>query len=66
MVAGLGAKSAGDIGGLGVLLLIPTLYTANLYLITLLFALSTFSYAAFRRLRMFCRLIYLSAGLWRR
>lgn len=34
-------------GGLGVLLLIPTLYTANLYLITLLFALSTFSYAAF-------------------
>ncbi len=34
-------------GGIGVLLLIPTLYTANLYLITLLFALSTFSYAAF-------------------
>ena len=34
-------------GGIGVLLLIPTLYTVNLYLITLLFALSTFSYAAF-------------------
>ncbi len=34
-------------GGIGVLLLIPTLLTTNLYLITLLFALSTFSYAAF-------------------
>jgi ACS family hexuronate transporter-like MFS transporter len=34
-------------GGIGVLLLIPTIFTVNLYLITLLFALSTFSYAAF-------------------
>src|SRR5882724_12431406 len=34
-------------GGIGVLLLIPTLFTNNLYLITLLFALSTFSYASF-------------------
>ena len=34
-------------GGIGVLLLIPTLFTVNLYAITLLFALSTFSYAAF-------------------
>jgi ACS family hexuronate transporter-like MFS transporter len=34
-------------GGIGVLLLIPTIFTTNLYLITLLFALSTFSYAAF-------------------
>ncbi len=34
-------------GGFGVLLLIPTLYTANLLMITLLFALSTFAYAAF-------------------
>ena len=34
-------------GGLGVLLLIPTLFTNNLYSITLLFALSTFSYASF-------------------
>ncbi len=34
-------------GGVGVLLLIPTILTANLYAITLLFALATFSYAAF-------------------
>ena len=34
-------------GGVGVLLLIPTIFTVNLYWITLLFGLSTFSYAAF-------------------
>jgi MFS transporter, ACS family, hexuronate transporter len=34
-------------GGLGVTLLIPTILTANLYVITLLFALATFSYASF-------------------
>ncbi|HUC53783.1 MAG TPA: MFS transporter [Candidatus Cybelea sp.] len=34
-------------GGIGVLLLIPTVYTSNLYLITLLFGLATFSYASF-------------------
>ena len=34
-------------GGIGVLLLIPTLLTNNLYWITLLFAVSTFSYASF-------------------
>ena len=34
-------------GGVGVLLLIPTIFTVNLYLITLLFGLATFSYAAF-------------------
>ncbi len=34
-------------GGIGVLLLIPTVLTVNLYWITLLFALATFSYAAF-------------------
>jgi len=34
-------------GGTGVLLLIPTIFTVNLYLITLLFGLSTFSYACF-------------------
>jgi len=34
-------------GGIGVTLLIPTVYTTNLYLITLLFGLATFSYAAF-------------------
>jgi ACS family hexuronate transporter-like MFS transporter len=34
-------------GGLGVTLLIPTIFTADLYLITLLFASATFSYAAF-------------------
>src|ERR1043166_7474714 len=34
-------------GGIGVTLLIPTIFTVNLYLITLLFALATFSYASF-------------------
>jgi hypothetical protein len=34
-------------GGLGVLLLIPTIFTVNLYAITFLFALATFSYASF-------------------
>ncbi len=34
-------------GGVGVLLLIPTIYTANLPLITLLFGFATFSYASF-------------------
>jgi MFS transporter, ACS family, hexuronate transporter len=34
-------------GGIGVLLLIPTIFTVKLYLITLLFGLATFSYASF-------------------
>ena len=34
-------------GGIGVMLLIPTIFTGSLALITLLFALATFSYAAF-------------------
>lgn len=34
-------------GGLGVLLLIPTVLTANLWAIVLLFAVATFSYASF-------------------
>ena len=34
-------------GGVGMTLLIPTIFTADLYLITLLFALATFSYASF-------------------
>jgi len=34
-------------GGLGVTLLIPTIFTVNLYLLTFLFAFSTFSYASF-------------------
>ncbi|MGA2857968.1 MAG: MFS transporter [Candidatus Sulfotelmatobacter sp.] len=34
-------------GGIGVTLLIPTILTTNLYLITTLFGLATFSYAAF-------------------
>jgi MFS transporter, ACS family, hexuronate transporter len=34
-------------GGVGVTLLIPTIFTRNLYVITLLFALATFSYASF-------------------
>jgi ACS family hexuronate transporter-like MFS transporter len=34
-------------GGIGVTLLIPTIFTTNLYAITALFAVSTFCYAAF-------------------
>jgi ACS family hexuronate transporter-like MFS transporter len=34
-------------GGIGVTLLIPTIFTVNLYLLTLLFGLATFSYASF-------------------
>ena len=34
-------------GGIGVLLLIPTIFTVKLWAITLLFALATFSYASF-------------------
>ena len=34
-------------GGFGVLLIIPTIFTVKLYLITLHFALATFSYASF-------------------
>lgn len=34
-------------GGIGVTLLIPTIFTVNLYVITALFALATFSYASF-------------------
>ena len=34
-------------GGIGTTLLIPTIFTTNLYLISLLFALAAFSYAAF-------------------
>ncbi len=34
-------------GGIGVLLLIPTIFTANVYMITVLFALATLSYGCF-------------------
>jgi ACS family hexuronate transporter-like MFS transporter len=34
-------------GGIGTTLLIPTIFTSNLYLISLLFAIATFSYGAF-------------------
>jgi len=34
-------------GGVGVTLLIPTIFTRNLYEITMLFGLATFSYASF-------------------
>ncbi len=43
-----GARKAVVIfGGLGVTMLVPTVFTANLYLIAFLFAFATFSYAAF-------------------
>lgn len=44
---GAARKSVVIFGGIGVMLLIPTIFTTNLYMITVLFALATFSYAAF-------------------
>ncbi len=44
---GAARKSMVVFGGFGVMLLIPTIFTVKLYLITLLFALATFSYASF-------------------
>jgi MFS transporter, ACS family, aldohexuronate transporter len=44
---GAARKAVVVFGGLGVTMLIPTVFTANLYLIAFLFALATFSYAAF-------------------
>jgi ACS family hexuronate transporter-like MFS transporter len=44
---GAARKALVVLGGVGVLLLIPTVYTTNLHLITLLFGLATFSYASF-------------------
>ena len=44
---GAARKAVVIFGGIGVTLLIPTIFTTNLYLITALFALSTFCYASF-------------------
>ena len=44
---GAARKALAIFGGIGVMLLILTVFTSKLYLITMLFALSTFSYAAF-------------------
>ena len=44
---GAARKAVVIFGGIGVTLLIPTVFTVNLVLITLLFALATFCYAAF-------------------
>jgi ACS family hexuronate transporter-like MFS transporter len=44
---GVARKALVVFGGFGVLLIIPTIFTVKLYLITLLFALATFSYASF-------------------
>jgi len=44
---GAARKAMAVFGGIGVTLLIPTIFTMNLWAITLLFALATFSYAAF-------------------
>jgi MFS transporter, ACS family, hexuronate transporter len=44
---GVARKAVVVFGGFGVMLLIPTIFTVNLAVITLLFALATFSYAAF-------------------
>ena len=44
---GAARKAVVVFGGIGVLLLIPTILTTNLFMIAILFALATFSYAAF-------------------
>jgi MFS transporter, ACS family, hexuronate transporter len=44
---GAARKALAVFGGIGVMLLIPTIFTMNLWAITVLFALATFSYAAF-------------------
>jgi ACS family hexuronate transporter-like MFS transporter len=44
---GAARKSIIILGGIGVTMLIPTIFTRNLYLIAFLFALATFAYAAF-------------------
>jgi ACS family hexuronate transporter-like MFS transporter len=44
---GAARKAVVIFGGIGVTLLIPTIFTTNLYVITALFALSTFCYASF-------------------
>src|SRR6266852_7557966 len=44
---GASRKAVVVFGGIGVTLLIPTIFTTNLYVITGLFALSTFCYASF-------------------
>jgi ACS family hexuronate transporter-like MFS transporter len=44
---GAARKSLIIFGGIGVTMLIPTIFTRNLYLIAFLFALATFAYAAF-------------------
>lgn len=44
---GAARKAVVIFGGIGVTLLIPTIFTTNLFLITFLFAAATFSYAAF-------------------
>ena len=44
---GAARKAVVIFGGIGVTLLIPTIFTVNLYLITLLFGLATFAYASF-------------------
>lgn len=44
---GAARKSIAVFGSVGVLMLIPTIFTVNLYLLTLLFALSTFSFTAY-------------------
>jgi len=44
---GAARKAVVVVGGIGVTLLIPTIFTTNLYAITALFAVSTFCYASF-------------------
>ena len=44
---GAARKSIAVFGSIGVLMLIPTIFTVNLYLLTVLFALSTFSFTAY-------------------
>jgi MFS transporter, ACS family, hexuronate transporter len=44
---GVARKTPIVVGGIGMTMLIPTIFTTNLYLIALLFAIATFTYAGF-------------------
>ena len=49
---GAARKAVVVFGGIGVTMLIPTVFTSNLSLIALLFAMATFSYAAFSTMQI--------------
>ncbi len=53
-------------GGMGMTMLIPTIFTTNLYLIALLFAIATFTYAGFTTMANVLPSDFITANRWRR